>query len=371
MTTFEAPSEDAMHVLRLLRDYHNVLIAGPPATGKSRLLAEVRHWFSRSGAGVGFAPGSPIAFPAQGGAEPPDWLPSPGRAERKVFEITFHQGTKYRDFIGGLMPNTKSGDGAFKVVHGPLYQGAQHAAQDDGAALVIVDEINRGPAVAVFGDAITAIERDKRLLPDGTASPLTASFRVLDENADSAEMRLPHHLYLLAAMNEADTSVEPLDVAFRRRWQLFRLLPDENLLRAFLSLQPNGAPLPDDPTEPAHIYEAAVRSWVAINDRISLGRGGEFGIGHGIFMDSEDGAPDDFSGAARFAVEVWERLLAHAAEVFFGDTRGLAFVIGAGTGKPYELQERVFADNIVPVLKTPATVGAQNVYAILRAAATA
>ena len=272
------------------------------------------------------------------------------------------------------MPQTQTQTGtvgaAFKVVHGPLYLAAKHASGTNGATLVVVDEINRGPAVAIFGDSITAIERDKRMRADGQLGPLTERFRTLDASGNPEEVAVPHHLYLLAAMNEADTSVEPLDVAFRRRWQLFRLLPDEKLLRDFLGLPANPQPLPGDVGNADDLLEAAVQAWRAVNERIALGRGEEFEIGHGIFMDNE-GAPKDLTGAPTFVTEVWKRIHAHAAEVFFGDTRGLAFVIGAGAGKPYNLQERVFADNPVPVLKAPDAVNAENIYAVLLAASTA
>lgn len=33
------------------------------------------------------------------------------------------------------------------------------------------------------------------------------------------------NLYILAAMNQADASVAPLDVAFMRRWQSYKLTP--------------------------------------------------------------------------------------------------------------------------------------------------
>ncbi|HEX8464624.1 MAG TPA: AAA family ATPase [Abditibacterium sp.] len=371
MSAFDTPSELAIRVLSLLRDYHNVLLTGPPATGKSRLLAEVKYWFAQENTAIGFAPGQPIAFPQGGLNQSPEWLPSSEKTARQIFEITFHQGTKYRDFIGGLAPQTIKDEATFKVVHGPLYLAAQHAQSDDGAALLIVDEINRGPAIAAFGDTITAIERDKRLRPDNTKGEFTASFRAIDDKGDFQEISLSSHLYLLGAMNEADTSVEPLDVAFRRRWQLFRLAPDEARLRAFLGLAApapadgEGA-LPNAPTETAHILEAAVQAWSKVNARIELGRGAEFQLGHGIFMDSMP--PATLPAAQAFAVEVWSRLFSHAAEIFFGDTRGLGFVVGQGAGRPYEVQEKNFADNPVPVLKKP-SIATDSIYAILRAAA--
>ena len=86
------PSKDAVAVLRLLRSHHNVLISGPPGTGKSRLLAEIRYWFKKV-VTPAFDPSGPNAFPTDESIEGiEDWLPSPERTDRRVWTITFHQG---------------------------------------------------------------------------------------------------------------------------------------------------------------------------------------------------------------------------------------------------------------------------------------
>jgi 5-methylcytosine-specific restriction protein B len=66
--------------------------------------------------------------------------------------------------------------------------------------------------VQVFGGAIVAIESDKRLASDGAKLAETQFFEMLDPvSGDVIEYALPHDLYILAAMNQADASVEPLD----------------------------------------------------------------------------------------------------------------------------------------------------------------
>ena len=67
-------------------------------------------------------------------------------------------------------------------------------------------------------------------------------------------------------MNQADASVEPLDVAFLRRWEPLRLEPDEAALRTFYGLGAKGAnALPDAPANVNEALEASVRAWVAVN----------------------------------------------------------------------------------------------------------
>src|SRR5690606_2968959 len=79
-----------------------------------------------------------------------DWLPSKERSKRATWSITFHQGTKYRDFVVGLVPALSQGTAGFIRQKGILLEAAEHAMNSDSASLLLIDEINRGPAVAIF-----------------------------------------------------------------------------------------------------------------------------------------------------------------------------------------------------------------------------
>ena len=82
-------SDEARAVLRRLKEHGNVLIIGAPATGKTRLLLEVREAFAWT-PGASYNPQATVPLPAI----PEDvavWLPSPERPQRKVFETVFHQ----------------------------------------------------------------------------------------------------------------------------------------------------------------------------------------------------------------------------------------------------------------------------------------
>ncbi len=370
-----------VEILRLLRDRRNVLVSGAPGTGKSRLLSQVAHAFKNSSFLTGAAKGpvhvagEAVAIPKEipDGVDPEiqEVLPEPSRKDREVFRTTFHQNSKYREFVTGLVPAVgKSGE--FRVMEGTLYRASEHGKKDDAAALLIIDEINRGPAVQVFGGSIVAIEPDKRLADDNSQRPETQFFEILDPGSgDVAEYALPSHLYILAAMNQADTSVEPLDVAFLRRWAPYKLAPEEGVLREVFGLSDDPADeLPENPDNEKDVLEAAVQALSAINRRIALGRGEEFQLGHGVFLTGDGGVPTDVDAALHFTAEMWSYMRSHVDEVFFGDLRGVAAtlnVAGGSENHPYKLEETTFADEPRVELTGPADVNAGNIYSILRA----
>lgn len=377
-------SPECKVALKLLARSRNVLVSGPPGTGKSKLLAEVALAFS-NGIAQGSAGGAPVHNPVSRIPIPPapraadpalaKEYPAPGKAERKVFRTVFHQNTKNRDFISGITPavNKVAGQADFRIISGTLYRASEHARSEHGAALLIIDEINRGPAVQVFGGSIVAIEPDKRLAPDGSKRAETQFFELLDPvTGDIAEYALPHDLYILAAMNQADASVEPLDVAFLRRWEPLRLEPDAKVLRTYYGLSDNNDPLPETPTTAAHAFEAAARAWVAVNEQISFGRGVEFQIGHGVLMSNGKSVALTLDEALSFLCIGWAKVRAHIEEVFFGDSRGIAATLNALDGpafNPFKLTETTFADDLRFRLEGPNNFSVTDIYPALRAIA--
>lgn len=372
-------SDDCKQALKLLARSWNVLVSGPPGTGKSKLLAEVAFAFETA-FGVSPAGGPPklnpigrIPIPPAAGNSDKN-IPAPSKMDRKVFRTVFHQNSKHRDFVSGITPAVNKVVGApdFTIVKGTLYRASEHAKTASGAALLIIDEINRGPAVQVFGGAIVAIEPDKRLAPNGAKRAETQFFEMLDPaTSEMVEYALPHDLYILAAMNQADASVEPLDVAFLRRWEPLRLEPDEKALRDFYGLGAKGADvLPDAPETVTDALEASVRAWVAVNEQIALGRGPEFQIGHGVLMSDVRPQTLDLYEALGTLCVGWAKVRAHVEEVFFGDTRGIAATLNALDGpafNPFKLTETTFADDLRFRLEGPTNFIESNIYTSLRA----
>lgn len=340
-------SDDAKEILRLLSGSNNVIVQGAPGTGKTHLVNEIREAFVLVPP-LPYEKSGRVPFPKSNNDMPSDiadWLPSPDRNNRRVFQTVFHQGTKHRDFVSGVVPVADGGSLKFRVHRGALLAATEHALLGDGAALLVIEEINRGPAVAAFGGSIVSIESDKRLDSNGKILSTSSSFEALDVEGNSVQVYLPKHLYLLATMNQADTSVEALDVAFLRRWDNFRIDPSSEVLKKYYSIDPTkdktGIPaLAED------VIHAAIGAWSDVNTRIAIGRGPEFQIGHGILMNDQLISASSAIEATVLVIPMWERIRTHVEEVFFGDVSAVAEVLNVGSHNPrhpYQVIESEFA----------------------------
>ena len=364
---------DAIEILKLLANRRNVLLAGPPGTGKTMLLSRVAELFERTSTASPPRYSAEATVPIPAGMD--DELPQIiGQvAHRQVFRCVLHQSSKYRDFLTGIMPDVRKGAaaGKFRVVEGVLYKASKYARSADHAALLIIDEINRGPAVQVFGGAIVAMEGDKRLGPNGESRESTQYFDLLDpETGDLVEYAFPASLYILAAMNQADVSVEPLDIAFLRRWAPFLLVPSSDVLRKHYNLgDDDGSELPPSPLNRDHVLHATVRAFESLNRRITIGRGPEFRVGHGMLM-VPGGMPHEIKDVLRELASLWTSVKNHIDEVFFGDVRGAAEVLNANSGlhgNPYVLRQTSFADVPKVEIDGPTVVDQESIYDLLRA----
>ena len=196
----------------------NLIIFGAPGTGKSHSLRS-----------------------AYEGAE----APFADRYER----VTFYPTYSYSQFVGTYKPVMKVvGDGekiSYQFVPGPFLRSLVKAANDpDHNYLLIVEEINRANAAAVFGDVFQILDRGDdgeseysigasedivRYLQGSVGlgepvlSPEAKRFFGMatadDEPTGDCALKLPNNFYIWATMNSADQGAFPLDTAFKRRWE--------------------------------------------------------------------------------------------------------------------------------------------------------
>lgn len=178
--------------------------------------------------------------------------------------ITFHQSYAYEDFVEGLRPRTEQTDAAslsFEMRPG-IFRNLCARAQDDPdhQYVLIIDEINRGNVAKIFGELLSLIEADKR------------GSLYVDLPYSKEKFGVPPNLYIIATMNTADRSIALLDVALRRRFAFFELMPEPELL--------DSATLTVAEEDPLNLGDCLRR----INQQIAKYRGADYQIGHSYFL---------------------------------------------------------------------------------------
>jgi hypothetical protein len=189
----------------------------------------------------------------------------------RVEMIQFHPSYSYEEFVRGSRVGFKGkADGVFvKFCLKARYdQGHRYA--------FIIDEMNRGNPIEIFGDLVMLIDADKR----------DASYAVPLAYPDSASAGrtffVPPNVFVIGLMNTADRSRATVDYALRRRFAFFELAPAFGNERFTAYLEGRGA-------DPA-LVERVVRGMTDLNAIITasseLGPG--FAIGHGYFTPGAD-----------------------------------------------------------------------------------
>ena len=143
--------------------------------------------------------------------------------------VTFYATYSYAQFVGSYKPVMKDVGGEEKIsyefVPGPFLRMLVNALKNPKEKfLLIIEEINRANAAAVFGDMFQLLDRDaegkgKSEYAVATSEDIRRYLVKEGLDADAVKkIQIPANLYLWATMNSADQGVFPLDTAFKRRW---------------------------------------------------------------------------------------------------------------------------------------------------------
>lgn len=148
-----------------------------------------------------------------------------------VNRLVFHPDYTNADFIGQILPVVdKEKQVTYEFTEGPFTTIIKNAYKDPTTKyILIIEEINRGNAPAIFGEAFQLLDR---LVESGTIDGVfykkgTSEYGITNANmADKIygdpdhKVRIPANLSIIATMNTSDQNVFTLDTAFQRRWHM-------------------------------------------------------------------------------------------------------------------------------------------------------
>ena len=267
-------SEDAVDMPSVVRLADNLILYGPPGSGKTHeMQARMRQAYDN---------GEDFEF------------------------VSFHPSYGYEDFIGGLRPLEAKEGGIVVAFHkGPFMRICEeaHSAPTQQFTLFI-DEINRANVAKVFGELITLIEPSKRVRAGSQPNDNGAWVRL---PGNDALFGVPDNLNIVATMNTADRSIAMMDIALRRRFRFEEC--------------------PADPAkiEPAFVGDISLPTLLQrINDRLEYLLDKDHAIGHAFFMGLQ--SPDDVRQVLA------QRIVPLLQEYFFEDLAKVRLVL-TGTTK--------------------------------------
>lgn len=162
-------------------------------------------------------------------------------AKEKSPRVVFHPEYTNADFVGQILPKVDSeGEISYEFTPGPFTTTLLQAlAHSDDNYYLIIEEINRGNASAIFGEVFqlldrsesgrskyTVVNRDVIKYVDDVANGkiiqgvITSSEAEIVYSQINNGLYIPHNLSILATMNTSDQNVFTLDNAFQRRFDM-------------------------------------------------------------------------------------------------------------------------------------------------------
>lgn len=144
-------------------------------------------------------------------------------AGKKPYRTVFHPDLQSSDFFGCLKPQMSGDDVRYGFSPGPFMKAVTEAyLTPEEPVFLVIEELNRAAAAAVFGDLFLLLDRDENGKGEydvSFPSPESEEWFQAQTGTLHKTLLLPSNLFIYATMNSADQGVYPIDTAFRRRWR--------------------------------------------------------------------------------------------------------------------------------------------------------
>jgi hypothetical protein len=255
--------EDLAVVLSTIRGRSpQIILAGPPGTGKTWVAERIAEHLT---AGV--------------------------KGRSRI--VQFHPSYSYEQFIEGLRPVSRDGSIQFVVEPGHLRKFVNDISGTD-PHVMILDEMNRANLPRVFGEMMYLFEYRQKEIDLSYTRGFT----------------LPPNLLFIGTMNTADRSIRSIDIALRRRFDVFECPPDRQILERYYAS--------DHTNQVTNLFEG----FDALNFELQRLLDRHHTVGHSFFM-CDSMTPDVLS-------HVWRHKIFPVIEEYFFDQPDMAktFTVG-------------------------------------------
>lgn len=145
--------------------------------------------------------------------------------EQKI-RVVFHPDYTNADFVGQILPVVDGDAVKYTFKPGAFTRILVAALKNPKKPYyLIIEEINRGNAAAIFGEIFQLLDRSSDgwssycIMNDDINYEIRKTVPELNWTANTG-IRLPPNLSLFATMNTSDQNVFTLDNAFQRRWEM-------------------------------------------------------------------------------------------------------------------------------------------------------
>ena len=244
-------------------------------------------------------------------------------SKERIIRTTFYQDYSNTDFVGQILPKVVKGTNGEKDTveyifnPGPFTLALIQAISNPTKKVaLVIEEINRGNAPAIFGDIFQLLDRDENSISEygivnvSMMDYLNAYEFIVDGEKKRyafSEIKIPGNMDIFATMNTSDQNVYTLDTAFVRRWDKVKIK------NSFKNCKFKDTPVPGMARYTWEEFVTSINNWIAKHlEDLQVNEDKQIGA---FFVKASLLAEND---AEKFAYKVFDYLWSDVAKLDHG-----------------------------------------------------